>query len=557
MLLDSLGVMMSAKSRKAGERILVAVCGSNDPNPKNSLQEDQALDGPILTALSYRRPPYDKLFILSLGGEDRQGNAMVDRARNVEILAKKRVENIAVQVCLRETDRPQDHNEVFPLIFEWFEETFHPYLGGELPMIEVDISPGTPAVHMTWILLAIGGTFPISLIRSLREEEAENGKRVVAVYHDRDRLPVIEAARWMKEQPVETMIESARRSLAEKSRPIEKFAEYGIITRSPRFAEALESIVKSAEHRGKEKQHILILGETGTGKELAAKMFADIARPGKPFRVVNAAGLRKELARSELFGHVKGAFTGADRDKKGLIRSAEEGVLFLDEIGELPPDVQAELLRFLEDGTIEPVGGETREKVDVLVVAATNRDMEEELEEKRFREDLTYRFKKRVELPPLRRRKEDIPILANHFLEIAEVREVHFTDRAFEELKRYNWPGNVRELKNIVNRLLEELQPGETEINGNLVRVVLSEETRKPTGKGALFTLSDFLPDSIDVEHQVSLLKQRLARAVLAEHPELTRGGKPNYAGLARLLNVSEGKTVKAWLSGEESLPGK
>jgi two-component system response regulator HydG len=199
---------------------------------------------------------------------------------------------------------------------------------------------------------------------------------------------------------------------------------------------------------------VLITGESGTGKELVASALHRLSRrSSRPLVKVNCAALVESLLQSELFGHVKGAFTGAVSNKKGRFQRADGGTIFLDEIGEMSPETQARLLRVLQDGEVEPVGGETAQRVDVRVVAATNRNLEEAIQEGRFREDLYYRLKVvRLELPPLRERREDIPILANHFLKELESRNslgitgIH--QEAMDLLRRYSWPGNIRELKN-------------------------------------------------------------------------------------------------------------
>ncbi len=199
---------------------------------------------------------------------------------------------------------------------------------------------------------------------------------------------------------------------------------------------------------------VLVIGETGTGKELVAKaIHANSPRKDRPLVAVNCAALPRELLESELFGHVKGAFTGADRDRPGLFKSAHQGTLFLDEIGETSEELQRKLLRVLQEGEFAPVGATAPQRCDVRIVAATNRDLEAEVHEGRFREDLYFRLKVfKVVLPPLRERPEDVPLLARFLLDkaIAEsgagAREIHA--EAAAALGRYAWPGNVRELEN-------------------------------------------------------------------------------------------------------------
>ncbi|MEG2140853.1 MAG: sigma-54 dependent transcriptional regulator, partial [Bilophila sp.] len=203
---------------------------------------------------------------------------------------------------------------------------------------------------------------------------------------------------------------------------------------------------------------VLITGESGTGKERVARAIQEASgRRDKPFVTVNCAALNESLLESELFGHEKGAFTGADRRREGRFKQADGGTLFLDEIGELPLMLQAKLLRALQQGEVQRVGSDTPIIVDVRVIAATNRDLQEEVAEGRFREDLFYRLNViGVEVPPLRERKDDIPLLAVAFLErfaFANRKEIKgFTPRTMDALLKYNWPGNVRELENAVER---------------------------------------------------------------------------------------------------------
>ena len=205
---------------------------------------------------------------------------------------------------------------------------------------------------------------------------------------------------------------------------------------------------------------VLIQGDTGTGKELIASVIHyNGPRKNKPFVAENCGALSENLLESELFGHVKGAFTGAIADKKGLFELADGGSVFLDEIGEMSPAMQVKLLRVLQEGQVRPVGGSQFRKVDVRLIAATNRDLVEEVKKGNFREDLFYRIHIfPVTLPPLRERREDIPLLAVHFLE-KFARKMQrstpkLTRKALDALYGYDWAGNVRELENEIERAI-------------------------------------------------------------------------------------------------------
>ncbi|GGG43909.1 sigma 54-interacting transcriptional regulator [Bizionia arctica] len=203
---------------------------------------------------------------------------------------------------------------------------------------------------------------------------------------------------------------------------------------------------------------VLLLGESGTGKELLARAIHNISsRNKKPLIKVNCSAIPRELLESELFGHKKGSFTGAFSDKIGKFELADGGTLFLDEIGELPLDMQPKILRFLQEGEIEVVGGAGTKKLDVRVMAATNRNLLEEIEKKQFREDLYFRLHVfPIEVPALRKRKDDIPLLVEHFVDkFNKAYEKHIkfiSDEAMSQLKAYNWPGNIRELENLIER---------------------------------------------------------------------------------------------------------
>ncbi len=227
-----------------------------------------------------------------------------------------------------------------------------------------------------------------------------------------------------------------------------------IVAASDGMIELLEMLERTAAY----KSTVLVTGESGTGKEVIARaIHAQSPRREAPFVAVNCGAIPENLLESELFGHVKGAFTGADRAHRGLFAEADQGTLFLDEIAELPVALQVKLLRAIQEEEIRPVGETKPQQVDVRVIAATARDLAREIAEGRFREDLFYRLNVvRLEVPPLRERREDIPLLLDHFLARfrtdlgKNVRRV--SDEALDLLVSYDWPGNVRELENLVER---------------------------------------------------------------------------------------------------------
>lgn len=223
-------------------------------------------------------------------------------------------------------------------------------------------------------------------------------------------------------------------------------------------SEAMRELTTTIATVAPSEATVLITGESGTGKELVATaLHRQSSRSGKPLVVVNCAALSENLLESELFGHEKGAFTGADKRREGRFVQANGGTLFLDEIGEMPLSVQAKLLRALQQGEVQRVGSDVPLTVDVRVLAATNRDLAEEVAAKRFRQDLYFRLNViTLEVPPLRQRRDDIPLLAAHFLQVFAERNRKdirgFAPRALDALRLYDWPGNVRELENTVER---------------------------------------------------------------------------------------------------------
>ena len=230
----------------------------------------------------------------------------------------------------------------------------------------------------------------------------------------------------------------------------------GIIGRSQPILDVFRLVEKIADS----DSTIFINGESGTGKGLIAKaIHENSSRRNKPFVAVNCSAIPESLMESELFGHVRGAFTGASSDRIGRFEQANRGTLFLDEVGDMSPDLQVKILRALEEREVEPLGGCKKVKVDVRIITATHKNMKEEVEKGNFREDLYYRlYVIPIKMPALRECHEDIPLLADYFLEHFNAKNKRsvdgISDDAIEVLKSYSWPGNIRELKNMMERLV-------------------------------------------------------------------------------------------------------
>jgi Nif-specific regulatory protein len=310
-----------------------------------------------------------------------------------------------------------------------------------------------------------------------------------------------------------------------KSEVQSRFNLQGVVGSSPamrRLFDLLEKVIET-------DTTILIQGDTGTGKELIAKVVHyNGPRKDRPFVAENCGALTESLLESELFGHVKGAFTGAVSDKKGLFELAHGGTVFLDEIGEMSPAMQVKLLRVLQDGQLRPVGGSQSRRVDIRLIAATNRDLEQEVQRNNFREDLFYRvcvFP--VTIPPLRERREDILALLEHFraklAERSRGKPPRFTPRALDLLSRYDWPGNVRELENEVERAMT-LAMGEKEIDEEH----LSAKLKAPAGKQV--SLDGITGATL--QEVTKSIEQRMIKEAL-------KNTKGNKSGAARSLGLT------------------
>ncbi|MCW9053838.1 MAG: sigma-54 dependent transcriptional regulator [Motiliproteus sp.] len=317
--------------------------------------------------------------------------------------------------------------------------------------------------------ICLPGNSGVDWLKSVREQGCQSDIIFMTAFADMDKA--IEALRVgasdfiLKPFRLEQMTAAVKRCMERRQLARENFilkrqvdamyAMEGMVGNSPSMKQLCQLISRVAPT----PSVVLIEGESGTGKELVANAIHQLSRRGGPFVPVNCSAIAPELIESELFGHIKGAFTGAHQAREGLFSFADGGTLFLDEIGEMPLLMQAKLLRVLEERRIRPVGSEREISVNVRVVAATNRNLEEEVKAGNFREDLFYRLNVlRMRVPPLRERKEDITLLVNHFSRALSsqlgLSDLPFSHEDIAELSAYDWPGNIRELKNMVERCL-------------------------------------------------------------------------------------------------------
>lgn len=325
------------------------------------------------------------------------------------------------------------------------------------------------------------------------------------------------------------LVDQLRRAVHEASENLKWKKEAGYLRRELRRLTGLDNIIgNSAKMRAifdliqtvaPQSSRVLITGESGTGKELVARaIHENSARVKAPFITINCGAFPESLLESELFGYMKGAFTGANENRQGLFQAADEGTIFLDEIGNMSLPMQVKLYRVLQEGKVRPLGSNEEIDVDVRVIAATNKEFDKEIEEGRFREDLYYRLSViPIHLPPLRERREDIPLLARSFLERfrkSMERSVEGIDpEAMRLLETYDWPGNVRELENTIERAVA-LESGRVISAQVLPGKVANQSVAAPAtnGKNGMY---NFPPEGIDFEQQMAEFEKRYLSAAL------------------------------------------
>ena len=303
-----------------------------------------------------------------------------------------------------------------------------------------------------------------------------------------------------------------------------EFGFENIITKNDKMLQIFETIHKISDY----DTSVLIIGESGTGKELVAKaIHYDSKRSGKPFIAINCGAIPENLLESELFGHVKGAFTDANQNKKGLFEEADGGTILLDEIGELPSNLQVKLLRALQEGEVRKVGDTKQIKLDVRIIAATSKNLGQEVRKDSFREDLFYRLNViQIDLPPLRERREDIPLLINHFINRYNgkhhLKAKNISSAALNILVEYDWQGNIRELENAIERavILSE---------GSCIEVsALPPDIRKLKAPGE----KEMVNDEYSIKRIHLIMEEQLIKKAL----DKTKG---NRTQAAKLLEIS------------------
>ncbi len=409
--------------------ILLTFTGFHDPYGQGPV-EGSRQPGPILSLLGER--PFARVYLLSTP-------AMAEETERTAEAVRELHPGTAVSVRHLALPDPTDYGAILREVRGVLPEI----AASPFEEICVATASGTPHMHACWMLLASSGELPARLLH-VRPPRfvSRTSPLVTEVDLSVDEFPRFDAGRVLARMEAAAPVEPDLSVLCE---------EAGIVGDDPAFVAALERAVAVAPYH----EPVLIQGENGSGKEIVARLIHRMSpRSGEPLVTVNCSAIPDELAESILFGHAKGAFTGAVRDEPGKFRRADGGTLFLDEVGELSPAIQAKLLRAVENQVIEPLGEGREVKVDIRLVTATHRNLAGRAEEGTFRTDLYYRLRgARIEIPPLRRRRGDVSRLAVHFLERFGKRYGKrwvFTPEALRRLQHHDWPGNVRELEHAV-----------------------------------------------------------------------------------------------------------
>ncbi len=406
-------------------KALLTFTGFHDPFSETSIAGDVE-PGPVLTVVSERT--FDHVFLFSTPAL----NAITEQTK-AELLRQN--PNLKVEIREVPLADPTNYLGLLKQLRTHFKLICKEHGDAHF---SICVSSGTPHMHATWLMLAASGEIPATVLQTRPRKFTREGQdRVSEIDFRNPQFPQIKPFGRLPDTIESPDLASIR-------------VQLGVVGDEPQFLTALERATVLAGY----DTHVLLLGETGVGKEVFATALHRLSnRAEKPFISVNCAGLSETLVESQLFGHKKGAFTGATSDHKGYFQAASGGTLFLDEIGEMTTTSQAKLLRALDQGKILKLGENHEINVDARVIAATNVNVQEGIKAKTFREDLFHRFDDRIAIPPLRRRRMDIPKLAEHFLDTwnkQHGKECRLANDALLRLVKNSWPGNVRELRKIV-----------------------------------------------------------------------------------------------------------
>jgi transcriptional regulator with GAF, ATPase, and Fis domain len=489
---------------------LLTFTGFHDPYFKGLIDQEEQL-GPILSLLAARS--FDRVFLF-----DTPSTRKITQETRAAI--SKLHPHTEVQVLEVDLYDPTNYEDIFKGLRPHLRHIVESYKSA---CFFIAVASGTPQMHACWVLMTASGDIPARIlhVRPPRFVTKEHPLVSEIDLSSREFPTVRFQAGTISVDESEVDVDTARLQL-------------GIAGDHPAMRRALEMGAMLAPSHSP----ILIFGETGTGKELFARFIHKLSgRTKETFVAVNCAAIPEDLVESLLFGHKKGAFSGAITDQAGKFDVADKGTLFLDELGELPLPAQAKLLRILQDGLVEPIGQARPHRVDVRIVGATNRDLRKLLRQGKFREDLFYRLNVgEIRLPPLRERRSDIPMLALHILDKlnASLRQPkRLSSEALSRLQSHSWPGNVRDLENVIERSVRLCRSD-----------VLSADDLLITEPVTYADPLDALPDpyegfSLD-EFLGSARKQMLLRAL-----EATNGNQSRAAGLLGITPQAVHKFLK------------
>lgn len=405
--------------------ILLTFTGFHDPYA-SSVVEGQRQGGPILTVLSDR--PFDLAVLFSTP----RVKDLTDKTKKA---INKHYPNCKVQIIKLPLEDPTDYQKILKHLRKSVVKIQKDYPEADF---HISTASGTPQMHACWVMIAASGEIHATLLQPTPPQFVNDGHYVKEIDIHHPDFPEVRSS---------ISFDSGENG----SEGLEHvFKKLQIIGNSPPFTEAVERAVNLAAY----DVNVILIGETGCGKELFARLVHELSpRKDKPFITVNCSALPETIIESQLFGHVKGAFSGAVANQKGKFEIAGGGTLFLDEIGDMPVTSQSKLLRAIEYGEIEPLGHGTSKKVDVRIIAATNKNIKKAIRDSEFRQDLYFRFRGIITIPPLRERRSDIAILSQYILNrwnALHESPKKLTPEAISALRKYSWPGNVRELLKVI-----------------------------------------------------------------------------------------------------------
>lgn len=485
------------------KKILITFIGNND------CLLSQGKEGAIISILKQR--DFDQLYILF------NDTRYLQYASEIFLYCKKKFPQITVRYQEAESFNPIDYNLVYPSMVSATKSILKAE-GSKDVEYTISLTSGTPTMHSCWVLIVMGGIIKAKLIQSSREAGIQD------VDFSLDDFPQISSDRQAKIELTKTN----RENKLLRKQLLDSYAD--LIGEH----ESIIQVKHQIENLSKYQIPVFIGGESGTGKEVVAKLLHfNSPRKEKPFVAINCGSISQNLFESEFFGHKKGSFTGAIADHEGYFSQADKGTLFMDEVGDLPPSMQVKLLRVLEEGSIQPVGGKAKQ-VDVRIVAASNKDLYQLMKEDKFREDLFYRIvQAKIPLSPLRKRGTDILLLARRFLSDFSGKHdavKRFSDEAEKKLLNYSFPGNIRQLQNIVKLAYIHSQSELIEANEIILTEVMDNSLKV-----------EIPPQGIDLDHIV----------IPAYYQAALKTTKGNASEAARLLGLKP-HTFRARLKAQK-----